>query len=197
MKKFSLILILGTACLISYSQSGKEIMFKLHQRHIVVYLSDYIGLEYLGLESSPVSYLHVKCRIRCSDLRFPKIKTRALYFVDNYRDYYDYYNDYIDNHHINKKMDFLCQNLYDWIKEIEDFAIDQNLDSITFTTKNNLSYHLVVHKSHIIIYAVSFIGGDQKGFNCVPWVKLKKKTITEFKRHLLEYTKEHNISIRL
>jgi hypothetical protein len=149
----------------------REIVFKLQQKNILVHLSK---------DSVFYTSLEVDCRARCHLWWFPQI--RGIYFGST--------NAY------NEKPDSLFQYLYDWIKVIEDFATNHDKEHVRFETKHNYTYELTAHKLYIFIYAISFTRDDKWHF-CTPWVKLKKKTITEFKDHLLEYTKEHNINIRL
>jgi len=99
----------------------------------------------------------------------------------------------------------LFQNLYEWIKEIEDFATskNRNIDKIMmrYHDPEGLYYFLYYHKSYIVIRN-TFVteqppGGIQfRTDNSNMGAKIEFKTIGEFKKRLLDYTKSHGIDIR-
>lgn len=167
MKKFLLILILGAVCLIGYSQSYKpEIIFKLNQKNITVY-------RWKDSFFSPKILLEVVCRARSMN------RDRECWF----RRRADIFYNLADQEDTSSQF----QNLYDWTIEFERFALNYNKagDTIHLPISGTT---LIAHKSNIHVYTMHT--------DCEPRSTMNLKNITEFKKRLIEYIKEHNISIR-
>jgi hypothetical protein len=206
MKKVILLLVLGTVFFIGYSQPEtvkEKIILTLPQSEIEVSLNDRFGD---GKHTD--SLLCVFCRVHCSEWKRSKIDeifTEYTYNPDLVLTEYDTLYRKIYPTEKGRTLDTIFQHLYDWINEIEDFANNGKVgDTLTMKYQNDYccstfdqyNYFLKVFPKYIRI-ATSIYMRDQKDWFCSRWTKMKLRTITEFKRLLLDYTTSHNIRIAL
>lgn len=218
MKKFILLLILGTVGLIGYSQRKVPIKEMIRDRTHIIQVKKEIIYERPKSEISiqlienkyyaalPYTYfrLFVNCRVHCSEWKSSTII--EIFDESTYstvRDIPELHRDEVFKNE--KTVDSLFQNLYDWIKEIEDFAISHR----RVGDKINMEYHDIDNgmggytpywlKKHIFNIEISTTKylADQAGYWCERWTKMKSKTITEIRKCLLDYTSGNNINIKL
>ena len=225
MKKLLLSMLFWNAYLISSSQveeSGEEdIIFSLGQRSIAAYFGED---KYSENSSDYYSILDVRCITYCSELKWPYPKSGSIFRGSTYA-WGPVYGDIFHestfkrsvsynltdeeykkkfNGPINEKtVDSLFQNLYDWLKEIEDFAINHVKHRVSYKMNyHNVYnwkddyYYLEAHRSYIKI-STSIYKRDEGGYTCDRWTIMNLNDITELKKLFLDFTKEHNISIRL
>lgn len=206
MKRTTLFIVLGTIYLMVYSQrySGKErLLFKLPQSEIEVKLKDRFG-DNIHTDSS----LCVVCRVHCSEWKRSKIDeifTEYTYNPELLLDGYDTLHRKISPNERGRTLDSIFQHLYDWIKEIEDFAYNNKEGDRILMKYHNYyccssldqhDYFLTVYPDYINI-STSIYMRDSKGSYCLRWTKMRLRTVTEFKKRLLNYTSNHNINITL
>jgi hypothetical protein len=206
MKRTTLLLILGTICLTVYSQhhSVKErIIFTLPQNEMYVKLEEYRDRD----DKNHDTALYVNCIVHCSEWKHTKIAeifTEGTYNPNILLTAGDTLYRKIFPYDEGRTIDSLFQHLYNWIKEIENFATNSRVgDTVTMnyhnyyccSTLDQHDYYLTVHPDYITI-STSIYMRDQMGAFCVRWTKMKLKTITEFKKRLLDYTANHKISIK-
>jgi len=177
MKRFTLILILGIIYLNSYSQFDEIVILK--EGDIKVY--------FLQDRQNDTIFEFQWIRVEGKARRSDKL------FSEKWVIYWDKTVEFISN----DLKDSLFQNLYNWIKDLDDFATNPDINN-PVVKPNYKSYHLIAHKSHISFMSPVFFTIDQKGYgNHGMWVKMKVKTIREFKKSLIDYITSHNISIKL
>lgn len=228
MKKLLLLILFWNVCLISYSQivyqdvEGGDSIISYGQGSIVVYLS---VDQYDEDPSDFYSRLTVNCMTYCKEVKYLHRKSGSIFSGSTYKwgpifnaifsestmirgkdkNMSDsQYEGFYGAKRNEKTVDSLFQNLYDWIKEIEDFALNHARHGVSYKmnyhnvydSSRRRDYYLEAHRSYIKISTEKF-WADMYLADCERWAKMNLKDITEFKKRLLEYTKEHNISIRL
>jgi hypothetical protein len=202
LKGIILLLIAGSSFLSGYSQVRKEwhyleesrvhkeIVFKIPDNRLVVKLYESEDEEStLGT----LSTIYVSCRVHCSEWKRSAIREIFMEKVEGKLEQ-------------ELTVDSLFQILYNWIKEIDDFANNHKTFGDTIKMRapfyyepNEIGieyYKLILYSDHINISTTKFLR-DQEGFWCLRWTNLKLQTITKFKNCLIEYIKENNIGIRL
>jgi len=171
MRKLLLLMIFMAVHLIGHSQNEKpEIIFTLNQGKIEVFLwKNYFDDQKLDLV--------VECQalLMARDIR-KKRSGKTTIFMD------------LNNHKEN--INSMFQNLYDWTKEFESFAINNNKEGDTINIQaGDGTTHLRVHKSHIHVF---FMYTDDE-----PRSTMNLHDITEFKKLLIEYINKHKIDVTL
>ena len=167
-----LLLILGTICLISYSQSRYEsdgLLFKVDQSSIKVYLN--VDFEDGFYNSSNIG---VTSRIgwHWRGL-FPKSCQLFQDFAFKEE---------------NESVASLFQHLYNWIKEIIFFSNNYNRYDIKDFLKYSERNELIARNGYVSIKDATGDVNDRYIFNF--------EAINNFKRQLIEYTNNHGIIIR-
>ena len=172
MRKFLLLLILGTVCLMGYSQSRyecSEVLFTVDQTNIKVHL----GVSFNnGLYDNASIYV---TSVIGWHWRGWLPKTSHCFGE------YTWQGE-------NENVDSLFQHLYNWIKEIELFTNNYNRNDIKDFLKRHSSDYLIVSNGKVSIK--SSIGDDPD--RCT----MSFEDIKNFKRQLIEYTHRNGIIIR-
>ena len=207
---------------IERSKENQDAIFSMGQGRIVV---DLRKIKHDN-SSDYFSILNVSCTIYCIDdhtLRnkdrliprfknedrlISRFKNKNTFFTRFDRIFqsstYDYF--YLTTKIINEKtVESMFQDLYDWIIEIEDFALKRDILYSPYKMKYcditargpERKYYLVkaIH-SNIKIYTSNF-QADMAGYDCDRWAYMNLEDITEFKSRLLEYIQTHNINLKL